>query len=484
MAMTLVSRILGLLRIRVISSLFGASVHGDLLFFTLNIPNNFRKLLAEGALSSAFVPEYSSRLARDQGEARLFFIRVLLVLLAISAGLFFVFFLFGEQILLALSDFDAEVISGTGTLLLIIFSLYTAGILLITVTSGALHVHKRFFLPSLAPMILSVSVIIFSLTWFRSHGVQAAAWGFAAGALIPLFLLLPMLNRLTDRRYSAGSSSGFYRRWGLLAALSSAFFIDQQVSFYLASTLQEGSVVQFSNAIVIWQMPYGVVSASILTAWYPRMSSAYSNGSEQELLQTMEQGLLYMMLFLLPASVMLFVFAPEITSLILLSGSYTKESVEATAELIRWFAPGILMLGITQLYMRELYVRKHWRRAGARAALFAGTDILLSILLIRTPLGLSGLGAAFTISYMLTAAVSLVHSSISTAAVLRCLRIAAVNLGVGALTFALTALVPSWGPSWISQALYVMLFAAAGLLGTALVYRRIGYDVIQLLTGR
>ncbi len=487
MVMTAASRLLGLVRIRIISSLVGATLMGDLLFFTLNIPNNVRKIFAEGAFSSAFVPEYSCRYHRDKQEAGQFFFRTAAVLCIISAVMGAGFLLFGSQLLHAVSDFGDEVIHPAGIVLLGIFTIYTLGIFLTNAASGALHVRRRFFAPSLAPLILSASVIVCSLLLFDLWGVYAVAAGFAVGALIPaVWLMLVMLRRIPETavRISLRDSRTFFRRWGRLIALQSAFLVSQQVSFYLASTLQEGNVIQYSNAIILWQMPFGVFFASIMTVLYPMISQFHHQGEHAELAGTMNTGIEHVLTFLLPSAVLLTVFSREVCTVVLLAGNYTQEAADQTAAILRFFAPGMVLLGLTQLFLRKYYLQQFWKKAAVITLLAASLDILFSILLIRTPLGITGLAAAFTAAYGITALCAVDFSLIHRKTAQTCLKIIFSNILMLAVLAVLVRLVPLQSRGLMEAILRIIFLGAPAALLLGLLYRKIGISFFRLLRSR
>ncbi len=484
MIMTLASRLLGLVRLRIMSSLLGATASGDIFFFTFNLANNSRKLLAEGALSSAYIPTYSSLVARNTSEAGGFFLRTLYVLSVVTLIAGGLLYFTAEPLLGTISQLDQELIAQYGAVLLGIFTIYLLGIILTTLLAGTMQVHGRFFLPSLAPLIVSASVISVSMMWYPRFGILAIAWGFAVGAVIPVLMMLLRVLQF----YSGGIekpqkriSTHLMGNWGILLLLSSALFVSQQVSFYLASTLAEGSVMIFSNALMIWQLPFGVFFVSIASSLYPELSQLYAQRDADGARDRLSRAAGYVLALLIPSAALLWLFAHEVSQLILLSGRYDEASVAATASLLRYLSPALPAAGITQLFMRDLYIRSAWSSAVVRTLLLTAIDIICSILLIRTALGLSGLPAAYTLSTMVLAWISLIRFRPDRHSLLHWVQIVCSGLLAFGVMWILRRFITPWQGSWLSLTAYICVISAAGTVPLLLMYQRLG---VYIFTGR
>lgn len=402
MTMTLLSRMIGLLRIRILASYLGASLQGDLLYFTLQIPNNFRKILAEGAFTSAYVPELARIRTEHPEEEASFMLTTFTILSALTLIPVLLLIFAGTLILSAWSGFDAQLIKNTGAVLSAVFSLYLAGIMLTAFFADSQHVRGRFFIASLAPLILSISVILWTILGYSAMGAAAPAWGFALGSIIGAAAIA--FSMVKGKRVIPGAwrvslriASPCLRHWGVLSVMSMMLFASQQVSYYLASSLDPGSVIIFSNAVIIWQLPFGICVASIITVMYPHLARSLSSGDSSSLREETFRTAQYILAGMVPAMIFLFIFSTEISASILLSGNYTLEAVMRTSVLLRYFIPGVLSLAVVQLGLRVLYIARKWKHAALLTLVVTLTDIILSVTLVRTSLELNGLAAAFTL---------------------------------------------------------------------------------------
>ena len=181
------SRISGLVRAALVTNILGVGVVGDAFAAALRIPNILQNLLGEGALSAAFVPQYSATVDDDEREAGrlagavatfLFFLTAVLVLLAVIAA--------RPLTRLIAWGFEGERFELTVDLVRII----AVGSGLLVMTSwclGILNSHRRFFLSYVAPAVwnivqIAVLVTVAAAGWARADIAEALAWGIVAGA--------------------------------------------------------------------------------------------------------------------------------------------------------------------------------------------------------------------------------------------------------------------------------------------------------------
>jgi len=184
MACTLLSRLLGFVRIAVIGAFFGASGIADVWNAVFTIPNNLRKLMAEGALSSAFIPSLSQSLVEDPTgrEARLVTRKVLSFQLIILVPLVLACAVFSRQIVGVLLAFpEPEKMRLSVDLFRWVFA-YLLFVSVSAVLMAVLNSHGIFVTPALAPVLFSVCVITATLVFFGRLGIYSMVLGVWAEA--------------------------------------------------------------------------------------------------------------------------------------------------------------------------------------------------------------------------------------------------------------------------------------------------------------
>ena len=197
--LTLCTRILGFVRIGVLSAFFGATGYADILNLVLSVPNNLRKLLAEGALYNAFMPVYSNVVSTSQGikkEVNQLFIELLvwggLTSLLIVVGLH----IYATPIMKVLFQFNTIEKLEIAVQLFGIVIYFLFFITVVSICLGVLQSHKKFLYPALAPMLMSITTIISMLLFSKAYGVFSTAYGYIIGGGLQLILLLVVIRHV------------------------------------------------------------------------------------------------------------------------------------------------------------------------------------------------------------------------------------------------------------------------------------------------
>jgi putative peptidoglycan lipid II flippase len=406
MGSTFLSRLLGFVRIAVIGAVFGASGEADVLNVVFNIPNNLRKLMAEGALSSAFIPALSTSLVRDpsQGEARRIFggimgfqLVVLVPLLALSVA-------FSLPIVNTILDFpevERQLLSAG------LFRSLIHYVLLISISAllmGTIHAHNRFLVPALTPILFSVAVIPSILLLHERMGVYSMAVGVLVGGVIQILVQLPLMRRLgyslmPHFRFRDPLVRRVLRQWLPVVATASIFTVNQQVALFFASGLEDGSSSALTNALTFFQLPFGIFAASVTTVLFPRMSRQSAEGDLPGLKETVSFGLRYLVVLLIPSGVLLGLIGTETISVALQRGAFETRHTILAGRVLAGYCIGLFSVGAFNFLQRFFYSRDNYRVPLMAAALTVVLDIGLSLWLKETALRVVGLSVANSISF-------------------------------------------------------------------------------------
>ncbi|MBF9017235.1 MULTISPECIES: murein biosynthesis integral membrane protein MurJ [unclassified Oceanispirochaeta] len=407
MAGTLGSRILGFVRIALISMYFGASGEADILNAVFNIPNNFRKLLAEGALSSAFIPELSKQIVADpKGPASRNLSRSILglqLLILIPLSLVCVFF--PEIILKIFIRFPEP---WKLEMAVRLFRWIFHYILLISVSAvlmAVLNSHNHFLIPALSPLLFSISVISSIVIWHDSLGIFSMVIGVLGGGVAQIIWQYPKFHKLgysliPRLHFKDESFRRVMKQWLPVLVTSSIFTVNQMIAVFLATGLDEGSTTALSNAIVFWQLPFGIFSASIATVLFPKMSRQAGEGNHKGMASTLQQGIHMLSVLLVPSSILLMIFGPELISTALQRGEYDAANSHLAAQVLFAYAPGMFFVGSYNLFQRSFYSRGNFKFPLKTALVTVLLDIILSLLFIRMGKGVVSLAWANSIAFV------------------------------------------------------------------------------------
>jgi putative peptidoglycan lipid II flippase len=408
MGCTLISRLLGFLRIALIGALFGASGTADVWNAVFTIPNNLRKLLAEGALSSAFIPAFSSTLLEPEGrqKAKTLTRSIITLQLLILIPLVLLALIFTRPIISALLSFpSAEKMAMSARLFRWVFC-YLLFISISAVLVAILNSHNIFIVPALTPLVFSVCMIGSTLLFYRSLGIFSMAVGILLGGLTQILFQTPTYLRLgydfrPCLRFGDERFRKILRSWVPVLVSSSIFAINQQVAVLFASGLEDGSTSALSNALVFWQLPFGIFSTSVVTVLFPRLSRQAALEDREGLIETLSYGLRYILILLVPAALVYIFMAPEIIALALQRLSFTSSGTVMAARVLRAYSYGLFSLGAFTFLQRFFYAVQDFRTPLITAALVCTVDIILSLILKETPLRVAGLAVANSVAFTL-----------------------------------------------------------------------------------
>lgn len=387
MICTLVSRILGFVRTAAVGALFGAGGAADVINLVFSIPNNLRKLLAEGALSAAFIPELSREITRDSNAARGLAARIIGLQFAVILPILGVSLIFPRQVLTVFEQFDDP---GKTALSIPLFRQMMPYLLLVSVSAvmmAVLNTHGQFTVPGLTPIVFSICVIASLLIGYRRWGALSMGWGVLAGGIAQIAIQYPAFRALGYPlvpifQFRNPAFRTTMKRWGPMLLTSSLFAVNSQIAMLLASFLPDGSASALSYAIVFFQLPFGIFSASITTVLYPRMSRQAARGERAALMESLEFGYRGLWALLLPSAMILIVLGEPIIAAAFQRGAFSAADTILTARVLTAYALGMPFVGLFNITQRAFYALGEVRKPFYCALAAAAADITLSLVFI------------------------------------------------------------------------------------------------------
>ena len=192
MVATLFSRMLGFVKVALISHLFGATGKADVFNFVFDIPNNLRKLMAEGALSSAFIPTLSQSIADKNGSDKRLVRTLLTFQFLILIPLCVLAVIFKREVILFLSEYEDPDRIELAASLFQFFIHYILFVSISAVIMATLNSRRHFLTPALAPIVFSVCVIISVLAFHKKWDIFSMALGVLSGGVAQILIQLPV----------------------------------------------------------------------------------------------------------------------------------------------------------------------------------------------------------------------------------------------------------------------------------------------------
>jgi len=409
---TLASRVLGLGREVAIAHTFGASAAYDAFIIAFLIPHLLRKLLAEGALSTAFIPIYSSLRTTDPDRASRFAGNVGTVAL-VGFPLIVALGIWGAPALVTLlaDGFDpakqalaAELTRWTFPFIMLVG--------LAALVMGVLNSHDHFFAPAFAPVLFNIGLIIGAVVIAPNVDppVMGLAWGVLLGGLGMLAFQLPFLRaRLNFQLRLRPNDEDLKRLFVLMGPTVLGLVVVELnvlVDNKLASRLADGSIASLQYAVRLFQLPLGVFAVAVATALLPQLSRLAEPSSREQFIETLQNGLRLATLVLLPATVGLLVLGGPIVGLLFEHGAFTVDDGARTLGALRFLSLGILGYGMTYLATRAFYALQDTRTPMVISSVAVAVNIALDLLLIG-PMGVDGLALATAVAGTVQLVISL-----------------------------------------------------------------------------
>lgn len=369
-ASLLLSRVLGYVRDAVLAWRIGATGEADAYFAAFMVPDLLNHLLAGGALAIAFIPFYTRQ--RDVGgdEAAARFLAVTLGTIGALAVLLTWVLWWWADVLVALQfpRYAPETQALTVRLTRIVLP---AQIFFITggVIRGALMAHGRFGAQALAPVLYNLGIIAGGLVLGGALGAEGFAWGALAGAVVgPFLAALIEANRvgaLRIRLRVAPLDRDFLRYVVVALPLMigvSLITMDEWYDKWFGALHATGTVSHLVYARRLMLVPVGIIGQAIATAAFPLLSRLWSEGRREEMDRTLLDALRAGLALALLGSVVFFVLAEPIVTLLYQRGAFGDADTARVVALLRIFSFVVPAWVIQQIAVRTFYARGDtWR---------------------------------------------------------------------------------------------------------------------------
>ncbi|MBI1424668.1 MAG: murein biosynthesis integral membrane protein MurJ [Gammaproteobacteria bacterium] len=394
-ALTLVSRVFGLIRDQIIAIIFGAGAGLDAFWVAFKIPNFMRRLFAEGAFSQGFVPvlgEYKVR----QGDAA---VRDLIGKVAGSLALVVLLITLVSIVVLPwlILHFGPRVITNQHKLVL------TAGMLVLTLpyilfisltslAGGVLNTYKRFAIPAFTPVFLNLCMIAAAI-WLAplmppGNQVKALAWGVLAAGIVQLGFQLPFLARMglliwPRWGFNDPGVQRIMRLMGPAILGSMVVQINLMVDLLVAYVvLPDGSVSWLTYSDRLVEFPLGVFGIAISTVILPSLSQHHVQTDGHEFAKTLDWGIRWALLIALPATAGLVMLAGPLMTTLFNYGAFKAHDVLMSQMSLLAYASGLLAFIMIKVLAPAFYSRQDTRTPVRIAVVAMLSNIVLILVLV------------------------------------------------------------------------------------------------------
>ena len=367
-ALTLASRVAGLVRDQLFAATFGANAMTDAFYVAFRIPNLFRRLFGEGAFSQAFVPVLAASKAQNGPEATKLLIDSVATVLTWVLVLTCVLGVLGAPLLVwAMAgglQQEPQAYGAAVTMTRWMFP-YILFISLVSMASGILNTYRVFAVPAATPVLLNVAMIaatVLCTPWFRQLGIEpmyAQVVGVMLGGVLQLGVQIPALKRLGLLPNIGASWAVVRAAWADAATRNVAKLMVPallgvgvaQISLFIntqiASRLAPGSVSWLSGADRLMEFPTAMLGVALGVVLMPQLAGAKATGDADKYSALLDWGLRIVVLLSVPCAIGLLAFAKPLVAVLYHYGAFSANDVQQTTlALMGW---GVGLVGIVAI---------------------------------------------------------------------------------------------------------------------------------------
>ncbi len=414
----MMSRILGFIRDILIATVLGAGPISDAFFVAFRIPNMFRRLVAEGAFTAAFVPLFARQLEEEGKESALTFashaLAFLTSFLFIFSLLFVIFMPFLMQFLAPGFEVEGQRYALAVQYARVTFPYLTA-MAVVALLGGVLNAFYKFAAMSAAPILLNIiliSCLLYLLTQPTFDTGLVLSWGVAAAGLAQVIYLVIASKRaelmvpIIRPRYTPQIKRLFKLMLpGLLGA--GVLQINILVGTIIASMLATGSISYLYYADRVYQLPLGVIGIAVGTALLPMLSRQLRSGEQTAANETMNRAVELSMLFTLPAAAALMTISKPIITVLFEHGEFGPLASQTTSDALIAFSSGLPAYVLTKVYAPGFFSREDTSTPVIIGVVAMIVNIVLSLAFLNS-LAHVGIALATSLAAWLNAGVLLI----------------------------------------------------------------------------
>lgn len=413
---TLVSRLSGFGREVVTAAFFGAGTAMDIFVAAFTIPNLLCRVLGESAVESGFMPLFKGMHAR--GETRRAWALAghtanalaVALLIIVAAGIVLAPLL----VRVVAHGFDWEVARETVRMTRLMFP-FGFAIGMAALMGAILLAFGRYRVYSLAPVVLNVGIVGAVLTLSGRLSYTSLAIGVLVGGALQFLVQVPFARAIAR----SDGASLFTRRLGvgdrdlkevgrltgpvvLASAIQRAGVI---VDRTIASFLVPGSISSLYYSFRLVHLPYAILALAAGRSAAPALAESYALGRHTDFKETLVSGFRMNLAYLVPVTILSAWFARPVVGLVYQRGAFDETDLAMTASAFALYSLGLVGMGIVFMLVRAFAARLNTRTPVKVSVVAFFLNVVLNLILVRTPLRHAGIALATSITFTVHAVV-------------------------------------------------------------------------------
>ncbi|MFO6425350.1 murein biosynthesis integral membrane protein MurJ [Motilimonas sp. KMU-193] len=418
-AMTLISRILGLIRDMVVANILGAGAAADVFLMANKIPNFLRRLFAEGAFAQAFVPVFSEYQEKHSASELQKLIAAVSGTLGTIVTVITLIGVVASPVIIALFGFgwfvdwwqggpDGEKYELASSLLKITFP-YLWFITFVAMSGAILNSLGKFAVAAFTPVFLNIAIISCALVFapYVEQPEYIMALGVFVGGLVQFLFQIPFLKKagvLVKPKWHWHHPGVVKIRTLMIPAMFgvSVSQINLLLDTVIASFLQNGALswLYFSDRLL--EFPLGLFGIAIATVILPSLSRLHATDSKQDFAHTLDWGFRLVCLLGVPAMCGLILLAKPMLAVLFMSGKFGQSDVDMASMSLMAYGFGLLSFMLVKVLAPGYYARQD-TKTPVKYGIIAMVSNMAFNIIFAIPYGYVGLAIATSLSASLNA---------------------------------------------------------------------------------
>ena len=403
MITTIIARILGLARESVLYYIFNANYMTDAYRAAFSIPDYVYMMLVGGALSSAFIPVFSSYIEKDREEegwlaASIVFNYIILLLVILIPLAYLNTESLIKHLVPGLPDQTASLaVTMTHIMFLQTFFMVLNGVII-----GILNSYNHFTTPAIGSVLYNLMIILVGVALYKPYGIIAFSYGVVTGAALSFMIQIPALRSVGVRYHFSWDihNQGFKQIMLLMIPVMVGLGVVQLNPFVtqnLASNLGPGTISILDLAQKIINLPIGIFATPIAIAFFPTLTALTAQGKTSSFLRTSSLGLRAILLVSIPSTIGIMTLGDPLVKVLFKHGNFTEAMAHLVYIALLYFCIGIFAYSAVQILNRSFYALKDTVTPIMASISAIALNIFLSVNMVA-PWGIKGLAMASSLS--------------------------------------------------------------------------------------
>ena len=410
--LTLASRVLGLIREMTKGHFLGTSVYADAFGIAFMIPNLFRRLFAENAVSVAFIPTFKGYLEdsstpKGKKEAQDFVSATFTLVTFLVSCVVILGIIFTPQILKIFYSTESTDAMNEAIILTRIMFPYLFVISVAAFFQGILNGLKIFSPSGFTPILFNSIVIIatYILSPHTQNPARAMAIGVITGGTVQALFQLPFVLK-NNWKVTFTSLKNSFTNPGTKKVIAlvgptiigmAGYQLNDIVSSALATRAGEGIVSSLQYSLRLQELILGICAVTIGTVILPDLTGFAKKNEWDKFNSLLTQSIKIIAFIALPITFYSLLMGKEIITLIFASGRFNEKSIEMTMKVFRYHIIGLFFIAVNRIIAPAFYAQQNTKSPTIAGLINFAVNIICAILLIK-PMGGEGIALALTIA--------------------------------------------------------------------------------------